>query len=159
MMRDRERERSWLEHAELAGGRSGFVEHALGRLSAGDSAYGDRWAQLDVDQLLIELAEEAADLGSWGVLALQALDCDQGLSAATRGQLATRLERTLALGARAHHELARARLELKRATAPPGRPFMPDVDGRCLDCARGYVARPRSQCRPCVGEADASEGR
>lgn len=130
--RDLRAEARWLERAELVGGRSGFAEHVTARLGAGAVAYGDRWAELGLDHLLIELGEEAADLGGWGVLALQALDQDHALCDESRAQLAAGLERAIAFGARAHRQLVSTRLELKRpADSARARAYMLDVGGRC----------------------------
>lgn len=148
-------ERGWLEQAELEAGRSGFTEHATQRLDAGDAVYGDQWAGRGVDELLIELGEEAADLGSWGVLARQALELETALEPDARAQIAIRVERAIELGAHAHRELVRARLELKRATGPRPQTFTPDVHGRCLNCGRGYTAHPGNRCRPGAEAKDA----
>jgi hypothetical protein len=151
--RDLATERDCLQRAELKAGRSGFAEHAVNRLAAGAATYGDRWATLGVARLLIELTEEAADLGAWGVLALQALERDDTLPRTSRARLGARLERAIACGARAHRELQRARLELERAarnSALRRQTFTPDVDGRCLNCGRAYTAHPGNQCSPCV---------
>lgn len=122
--RDEPRERHWLEHAEMQAGRSGFSRHAAHRLAAGDHAYGDRWARRELAELLAELSEEAADLGAWGVLALQALEL-QHLPNLVQRQIADRLHATIRLGAHAHRELVRSRLEL-RADIAAG----PSGDGR-----------------------------
>ncbi|MCW2951030.1 MAG: hypothetical protein JWQ48_200 [Conexibacter sp.] len=71
--RDRYRERRWLEGV-TATVPNGFVAHARDRLEMGEALYGARWATAGIAQLLAELAEEAADLGAWSALALQALD-------------------------------------------------------------------------------------
>jgi hypothetical protein len=72
-IRDLVRERRWLEDAERDSSPSGFAAHAQERLREGQETYGDRWAAESMATLLTELQEEAADLGAWGVLALQAL--------------------------------------------------------------------------------------
>lgn len=152
-MRNLELEYCWLEGAEAVAGRSGFAEHARNRLAAGELAYGNRWAELELADLLVELCEEAADLGAWGVLALQALDLDRTLSELGRPTIAARLHGAILTGARAHHELERARTELHRALqAPTRRRFTPDVDGGCLNCGRTYSAHANSRCRPGVDQ-------
>lgn len=108
--RDESRERFWLERAELGAGRSGFAAHALMRLAAGEDAYGYRWRDTPLDELLAELTEEAADLGAWGVLARQALEHQTWASDGDR--IARRLHAAIHCGAQAHLELVRARREL-----------------------------------------------
>jgi hypothetical protein len=152
--RDESREATWLARAEHEAGCSGFAEHATSRLVAGAAAYADRWAELGLPRLLLELSEEAADLGSWGVLALQALERDGALDASTHVRLAARLERVIASGARAHRELGRAALELDRTARR--RTFTPDLDGRCLNCGRTYGAHVRGQCHLHALELDAT---
>lgn len=114
--RDASRELVWLELAELEAGASGFVEHARRRLTAGQELYGDRWAVRDLRELLDELSEEAADLGSWGVLALQALEHHLDIGAAQRDLIATSLQATMLWAEYAHKALAIARSHLD---APP----------------------------------------
>jgi hypothetical protein len=63
-----------LELAETEAGESGFAAHALCRLAAEEDAHGNPGAQHDLLRLIGELAQSAADLGSWGVASLQALD-------------------------------------------------------------------------------------
>lgn len=110
--RDKRAERRWLLIAELHAGQSGFARHALARLAAGQLAYGDQWATRAPDELLRELTEEAADVGAWGVLALQALERDHNLDAHTRRRVCRDLEATLLDGARAHEALVTARRTL-----------------------------------------------
>ena len=118
--RDQLRERRWLVLAELTAGRSGFSRHALMRLAAGDRAYGDQWTNRTVDELLGELTEEAADIGSWGVLALQALADAHTLGAERRERIAALLEDALTAGAHAHRALVGARREIARAIPENG---------------------------------------
>jgi hypothetical protein len=131
--RDGSRERPWLELAELSAGRSGFLEHALMRLAAGEHAYGNRWAHMGLDHLLRELTEEAADIGAWGVLALQALEHHP--SAHDVDRIARQLHAALLWAAYAHLELVLARRELHAGHAdglgPHGR-----ADGRRADGGR-----------------------
>jgi len=103
--RDPESERHWLENAELLAGPSGFVEHVTRRLALGGSAYGNRWTELGLRRLLVELSEEAADLGAWGVLALQALEREP---AADNDAIARMVQRAILAGARAHVALTHA---------------------------------------------------
>jgi hypothetical protein len=63
--------------------------------------------------LIDELAEEAADLGAWGVLALQALHHDLALSSDDREWISRRLSAAILWGAYAHLELSRARAGLE----------------------------------------------
>lgn len=165
--RDIEREGAWLERAALDSRSASFAEHATTRLAAGVDAYGDRWTQLGLARLLTELTEEAADLGAWGVLALQSLEREDALRADDRESIADRLLAVMLSGARAHHDLERARREYERAVAAhhhdlerrrdPDRAiaatFMPDVDGRCLNCGRTYSAHAENTCRPVLEPA------
>jgi hypothetical protein len=59
-----------LEFAEAEAGESGFAAHALGRIAARDG----QGEKLDLRRVIHELAQSVADVGSWGVLSLQALD-------------------------------------------------------------------------------------
>lgn len=144
-------EKTWLRRAEIDAGAASFAAHAIARLDAGASVYGERWAELGVERLITELAEEAADLGAWGVLALQALELKQALSAAARAAIASRVHAAILAGGRAHRELERARDELARLLPAPGMPtFMPDLDGRCLNCGRTYSSHADLACRPAL---------
>jgi hypothetical protein len=115
--RNPQRERDWLERAELHAGWSGFAEHTITRLAAGERAYGDRWTELGVERLLAELSEEAADLGAWSVLALQALEHAE-LPQPCFERIAALLHATILCGAHAHQALAGAGRELRTATRP-----------------------------------------
>lgn len=106
--RDENRERVWLDLAELDAGESSFADHANRRLAAGEHLYGEWWARRTLGELVDELSEEAADLGSWGVLALQALE-HLDIGGAQRDLIATSLQATMLWGAYAHRALAIAR--------------------------------------------------
>ncbi len=106
--RDENRELVWLGLAELDAGESGFADHAHRRLAVGEQIYGDQWARRTLGELVDELSEEAADLGSWGVLALQALE-HVDIGAAQRDLIATSLQAAMLWGAYAHRALAIAR--------------------------------------------------
>lgn len=71
--RDVSREWRFLDQASY-GTRSGFAKAAAARLVQGEQSFGDRWKTLTLEQFARELEEEAADLGAWAVLAVQALD-------------------------------------------------------------------------------------
>lgn len=116
--RNRRAERLWLERAELEAGRSGFAEHALMRLDAGEQTYGDSWAERMVDELLGELTEEAADLGAWGVLALQALWAS-ATDTRRAHRITEQLEAAIASGAGAHSLLIQARRLLAGGETEP----------------------------------------
>ncbi len=109
--RDLACERRWLEDAERNSSPSGFAVHAQERLRDGQEAYGDQWAGESMARLLTELQEEAADLGAWGVLALQALSHAErtqnldDLSRANLGVVAASLSTVLLLAAHAHYAL------------------------------------------------------
>lgn len=137
--REESRERLWVEHAELDAGRSGVVEHALMRLAAGERAYGDdRWATVTLDELLGELSEEAADIGAWGALALEALERSRG--GLDRGVIAARVYAAILWGAYAHLEIVHARLELKNGGGNP----LGQALAAHLDCLRSRdAAKPR----------------
>ncbi|PZS12462.1 MAG: hypothetical protein DLM64_04870 [Solirubrobacterales bacterium] len=116
-----------LEHERLAGaeqqaGESGFAAHAERRLEAGERAYGHRWAQVGLPELLAELLEEAADLGAWGVLALQELEADATLRAADRDLIEVGLNAALMWGAFAHKALVIASGHCSETTAERGTP-------------------------------------
>ena len=113
LVRSQAGELAWLESAELQAGASGFAEHVSDRLSAGDVRYGSRWTSLGLARLLDELREEAADLGAWGVLALQALE-HQDHPECRRKRIADRLHAAILAGAEAHFALEAGRLELDR---------------------------------------------
>lgn len=94
-----------LDVAERQAGGSGFADHAERRLEAGERAYGHRWTEVGLPTLLAELLEEAADLGAWGVLALQALEAEPTLGAAERDLVEVALNAALMWGAFAHKAL------------------------------------------------------
>lgn len=135
--RDQRLERAWLTEAARAGGAPTFAEQALLRLADGESAYGDRWAELSLARLIDELAEEAADLGAWGVLALQALRRDAPPDDPVGAAIASRLHGAILAGARAHRDLDQARADLHRLRR---------AAGRCVDCGGSYRAHPRLLC-------------
>jgi hypothetical protein len=110
--RDVAREGAWLQRAEQRAGLSAFAEHAARRLAAGETAYGDRWVGLGLERLLRELREEAADLGAWGVLALQALDRAPSVPGPTRERLARSIYTAIVWGAHAHRALVIAQRDL-----------------------------------------------
>lgn len=97
-----------LERACLKPARSPeFATHALDRLASGEILYGSRWTELGVSRLLDEILEEAADIGAWGVLALQALDVEVACPV-TRMTVAELIEVAIAAGALAHRALTSA---------------------------------------------------
>jgi hypothetical protein len=119
LRRDLETERLCLERTEFHAAARTFAAHALDRLAAGEDVYGDRWTTLGADRLLVELLEEAADLGAWGVLPLQALEHDPELPPVVRDRVATGVRGAILCGAHAHATLERARVELDRAYTAP----------------------------------------
>jgi hypothetical protein len=102
--RNRYVERRWLEDA-AAVVPSGFVQHARERLEMGEALYGDRWASAGIRQLLAELRTEAADLGAWSALTLQALD---DLGDDERAALVVQLRAVARAGAEAYAALETA---------------------------------------------------
>lgn len=104
--RDPQREAAFL--AEAARGHQPFIEQATARLAAGQEIFGDSWAWIGLRRHLTELLAEAADLGSWASLALQALDCEPGLSDTDRERVVAVLAATARHGARAHALLSAA---------------------------------------------------
>jgi hypothetical protein len=111
--RDPARELLWLELAEASAGHAGFTDHVLARLAAGQHVYGDEWAGLSFDRLLTELEEEAADIGAWGVLALQKLAANPDVSDAMRDHIAIVVHVAIAMAAYAYQALKLAREDLK----------------------------------------------
>jgi hypothetical protein len=100
-MRDHDRE--WAFLASTGRGSDGaFFRQATSRLDAGQDQYGDRWASVGVRRLLAEMLEEAADLGGWGALALQALDRDPSLTHEQRQRVGAALHLAARRGAEAH---------------------------------------------------------
>ena len=85
-----------------------FVRHATDRLRSGQRLYGDRWTVLGPRQLLLELMEEAADLGAWGALLIQAVDSEESLSSADRERLRSAARCSARHGAQTHRVLERA---------------------------------------------------
>jgi Holliday junction resolvase RusA-like endonuclease len=104
--RDRGGEARFL--AAAARGHDAFAEHAAARLEAGEVTHGDSWVRRGAGALLGELLEEAADLGAWGALTVQAPDLEDW-PAADRDRIVALLELAAASGARAHEALAAAR--------------------------------------------------
>jgi hypothetical protein len=111
-LRDLDREQRFLHNA--ARGHEPFIEHATARLDVGEEPYGDSWAWIGIRRHLAELAEEAADLGSWAALADQALDREQELSDVDRARIRAVLELVARRGAEVHAALTR----LQGATEP-----------------------------------------
>jgi hypothetical protein len=121
MRRDEARERLWLEDAvaNLGTADTKFVEHALRRLAVGQELYGDRWAGLGFERLLSELEEEAADIGAWGVLALQAVQTDPNVSDVMRDHIWLLVHVAIALGAYSYQALALVRGDLEQRAGGP----------------------------------------
>lgn len=105
--RDPVRERRFL-HAAAPLTRE-WVDHACRRLEAGEQEYAGSWATRGLCELLNELAEEAADIGAWAVLAEQALDQRDDLEGCEREALHTDLLDAARKGARAWARVAHAR--------------------------------------------------
>jgi hypothetical protein len=82
-----------------------FVCHVIRRLEDGEREHGDRWRSMSVERFLVELKEEAADLGGWALLANQRLaDLGPDERASTRVALVTAIRH----GAAAHAALDEA---------------------------------------------------
>jgi hypothetical protein len=97
--RDRRLELAELVRVEIALGAAGYADPVLERLEVGEELYGPEWASRSWHDLCREMAEEAADIGSWGVLALQAPPPHSQTVAAA-------LVCAIRCGAGAHHEIA-----------------------------------------------------
>lgn len=110
--RDLDLEQRWLIEA-AEGDTSGWAAHATERLEQGEREYGS-WVGRTVGGLIEEAAEEAADLGGWGALVLQALE---GLELDVRDrQLAEALLTVAAThAAKAHANLAAVSVLTRRA--------------------------------------------
>ncbi len=106
--RDLEKERHYFETAASGAGASSFADLARARLEVGERLYGDRWATLGIDRLLVELAEEALDLGAWGALALQALPFEPLIHSTTQLLIARSIHEAIDAGAIAHVAIVRA---------------------------------------------------
>jgi hypothetical protein len=110
--RDTQREHAFL--AEAARGHDRFVAQCEARLAASEDRFGSSWAWIGIGRHLTELLEEAADLGSWAVLADQALDHDQTLSDLHKEQIRAVLVVTSRRGAQAHELLSQALASIER---------------------------------------------
>jgi hypothetical protein len=100
-----------------AAGEPLFVATVIERLEVGAREYGDGWSARPLTDLLAEVAEEAADIGGWAVLALQSLD---GLGAQERDVVRACVLDAVEAGARAHAMVTLAIGELGRAVPPAG---------------------------------------
>lgn len=118
--REPSRELLWLLRAQAsAGAESGFTDHAVRRLAAGQELHGDRWADLGFERLLTELEDQAADIGAWGVLALQVVEADPNISDVMRDHIGLLVHVAMALGAYSYEALTLARSDLEQ----PGSPY------------------------------------
>jgi len=106
MRRDRAIEVAFIEAA--ARGERAFIEHVAARLEAGQELYGDQWRGRGVAELVGELLEEAADVGAWSALTLQAVDLEP-LADADRLRLGALLTVAVQHAAGAHAALCSAR--------------------------------------------------
>jgi hypothetical protein len=113
--RDQRREARFL--GDAARGHDPFVVQAQARLAAGEEIFGQSWAWIGIRKHLTELLEEAADIGSWAVLAVQALDREQ-LADAERDRIRAVLELAARRGAQAHAALTAGLDSLRDAKAP-----------------------------------------
>ena len=89
------------------------------RLAVGQELYGDRWAGLGFERLLSELEEEAADIGAWGVLALQAVQTAPNVSDVMRDHIWLLVHVAIALGAYSYQALALVRGDLEQRAGGP----------------------------------------
>jgi hypothetical protein len=104
--RDLTRERRLL--TEASRGHQAFINQAQERLEAGEELFGSSWAWIGVRKHIVELLEEAADIGSWSVLADQALDLDPNVTDVHRQQTRAVLAIAARRGAQAHEALTTA---------------------------------------------------
>jgi hypothetical protein len=116
-LRDLDRERRFLRHA--ARHHEPFAQHAAARLAAGEEPFGDSWAWIGIGRHLLELLEEAADVGAWATLAEQALDREP-LSDVDRQRIGAVLQLVARCGAQAHEALTGAMRALDGPHAPNG---------------------------------------
>ena len=99
MERDHDLERQLLEQSSA---HPGFAEQVLARLDHAEAKYGNTgWAQ-DLDTLLAEMQEEAADIAGWGI----------GAALQLEGPGRRRLVAAMRLGAAAWSELNELREQL-----------------------------------------------
>jgi hypothetical protein len=104
-----------LELAEGEAGESGFAAHALCRLASEEEAHSKR---PDLPGFINELAENAADMGSRGVLSLEALDHTVDAASPHRELIETALRASILLGALAYKALMLARDHLPADPVP-----------------------------------------
>jgi hypothetical protein len=118
-----------LELAEAPAGESGFAARALCRLAGDELLRGER-AQPGLARVIDELVERAADLGSWGVVSLRALDGEMD-AGPSRELVESPLRASIFLGALAYKALTLARGHVpteidegpeRKLTSPPGLP-------------------------------------
>lgn len=113
-LRDPGRELALLRDAvaDLGVGDLAFVDHALQRLTDEHDLDDDALAQLGFEPLLSALEDRAADIGACGVLALEALDAEPGLSDTMRDHLGSVVHVAIALGAYSYQAMTIARVDL-----------------------------------------------
>ncbi len=114
--RDLTREQQFL--AAAARGHDPFVQEATARLAAGEELYSDSWAWIGIRKHLVELLEEAADIGSWAALCDQAVDVDPQLSDVDRERVRSVLALAARRGAQAHEALSGVLRVLSSAETP-----------------------------------------
>jgi hypothetical protein len=109
--RDPARELAWLQEAvvELGVGDAVFVDHALRRLALEREFHG---GEMGLARLLATLEERAADIGAFGVLALEALASEPDLSDLMRDHVSAVVHAAIVLGAYSYQALTIARLDL-----------------------------------------------
>lgn len=108
--RDHEIEREFLKRAERAAGNplDGASARYVGeRLDAGDRTHGTAFAGRPVADLLVEVAEELADVAGWSALALTVLHASD-MPEADRARVAAALDALAALGAQGFATASRA---------------------------------------------------
>jgi hypothetical protein len=103
-----------LESTEAEAGKSGFAAHVLCRLATWGQIHEDQ-AQFGLSRLINELSEVTADLGSWGVVSLQALDHEIAVGPG-RELIENTLRASILLGALAYKALTLARDHLPQET-------------------------------------------
>jgi hypothetical protein len=108
--RDRTYEQGALDAAEAIAGipPTGYGQRVLDRLDRVGAKHGDQFADMAIDELLEEIAQEALDTGGWALLTAQKAMLD-GIPERVSGPLRVKLLEIAAAGAQAEKLVNEAR--------------------------------------------------